>query len=368
MPFSRPRILHVISSLHTYGAQRLVASLIDGMRDDFQIAVMTMYSGSSSGASNGAGPEILDVRRRRGLRDLSFFARMVGMMREWQPAIVHTHMHNGKYWGRLAAITAGVRGIVHTEHNSDFRAWLPVQACNRALHSRTARIVAFSQDHASRIARAEGVSPEKLAVIPNGIPRVASRLSREASRRALGVHPGRKAFLHVGRFEAVKNQMLAVEAFASSPYLRRSAQLFFAGDGMDEPLVRERVVSLGLGDAIRFLGFRDDVRDLLAGADALLMTSRNEAMPLAAIEAMMAGVPIATVPWDGSVPFFRDGALAKISSSYAPHDLALAVEALVANETATAEQAQAATQTALGEYTLEVCADRHAALYRSLLA
>jgi glycosyltransferase involved in cell wall biosynthesis len=365
MTASSPRVIHVIASLHTYGAQRMVAALSSAMPDEFDVAVMTMYS-SDHFPPNGLRGRIFDIARNRE-RDWTFFERMVRTIRAWRPSIVHTHMHNGKYWGRLAAIAAGVRVIVHTEHNSDFRAPVYVQIANRALHSRTARIVTFSQHHAQRLARAEHVSPSKLAVIPNGIDPIPARLSREAVRESIGADPERIVVLHIGRFETVKNQGLAVEAVASLPELRSRCQLFFVGSGPDEKMVRALVAERGLRNAVRFLGFRDDVRDLLEAADVVVMTSLNEAMPMVAIEAMMAGVPIVTVPWDGSAAFFNDGSLAEIAESYAPEHLAIALRRVLDDERFTIARVRAAKDLALTEYSLEACARRHADLYKTLL-
>src|ERR1700712_2323432 len=108
------RVLHVIADLGTYGAERLLALLLNNLHDpELELAVMTVYS-SPEGAAELNVP-VLDAARR-GRYDLGFFPRMVGMMRRWKPDLVHTHMHNGKYWGRLAAVASGVPVIVHTEH------------------------------------------------------------------------------------------------------------------------------------------------------------------------------------------------------------------------------------------------------------
>lgn len=361
------RILHVVSSLSTYGAERLVAALAAAQRAEFEVAVLTMYS-SAPEAAGAFGGTILDVRRRRGLHDPGFFVRMVRAIRAFRPDVVHTHVHNGKYWGRLAAIVAGVRTIVHTEHNSDFRAHPALQVANGLLHRRTARIVAFSRGHAARIARAEGLAPAKLAVIPNGIAPSPPSLSRDEARALAGAPADRALVFQVGRFQHVKNQQLAIEALAASPRLRARLQLTFVGSGVDEAAIRALAAERGVAESVTFLGYRSDVTDLLAGCDAVVMTSLNEAMPLVAIEAMIAGVPIVSVPWDGSGELFRDGAFAAISDGYAPQSLARALEETIERPEAARARAADAQAFARREYALGTCAARHGDLYKSLIA
>ena len=91
------------------------------------------------------------------------------MMRRCKPDVVHTHMHNGKYWGRLAALAAGVPAIVHTEHNSEFGAPRAFRPLGRLLAARTTAFVAFSQTHRAALAADEAIPLERIAVIPNGI-------------------------------------------------------------------------------------------------------------------------------------------------------------------------------------------------------
>ena len=135
------RLLHVIADLGTYGAQRMLGLLVNAFDEpDQTTAVMTIYS--SPEAQAALQVPVLDVARR-GRYDLAFLPRMIGQMRRWRPDVVHTHMHNGKYWGRIAALACGVPTIVHTEHNSEFGAPPVFRPINRLLAGRTTAVIAF---------------------------------------------------------------------------------------------------------------------------------------------------------------------------------------------------------------------------------
>jgi glycosyltransferase involved in cell wall biosynthesis len=356
------RVLHVIADLGTYGAERLLALLLNNLRDpDVELAVMTVYS-SPEGAAELDVP-VLDVARR-GRYDFGFFPRMVGTMRRWKPDLVHTHMHNGKYWGRLAAIASGVPVIVHTEHNSEFGAPKVFRLASRALVGKTDAFVAFSQTHRLALAADEGIAPDRIVVIPNGIDLAArGEQDRGEARRAMGAGPDEKLLVHVGRLSRVKNQSLAVEALALLP---ADVRLVFVGDGVDRPALEALARERGVTDRVTFLGFRSDAAALVAGADVALVTSFNEAMPLAVIEAMVAGAPLVSTPWNGAAEMLGHGAYGRIAAGYAPSDVAAAVRDVLDDPGAAGERAARARDFARREYDIATTAQRHAELYREL--
>lgn len=294
------RVLHIVSRLAYYGAENFVHELATAqMNRGSVVAVLTMYD-SPVPIPDTPVREIC-VRRRSGA-DLTFLPRLVAAVKSFRPGVVHTHVHNGKYWGRLAALSAGVTRIVHTEHNSAFSGDPLARLGNRVLHPFTRRIVALTRAHAAALARAEAIAPAKIAVIPNGITasRPPSHDERANVRAQLGLEAEQPAVFHVGRLTAVKNQRLALEALLHIRTSLPGVRLYFIGAGEDEEQLRAAVRTLQLTDNVVFLGFRRDVRTLLAAADVLLITSRNEAMPIAALEALFAGVPVVSTPWCGA--------------------------------------------------------------------
>ncbi len=358
------RVLHVITDLGSYGAERLVTRLLKTLREPgLELGVMTIYS-TPDGAPD-IGVPVFDVARR-GRYDPGFLPRMIQMMRAWKPDVVHTHMHNGKYWGRIAAIAAGVGTLVHTEHNSEFGAPGVFRIVNRMLIGRTAAFVAFSQTHRRTLAADEGIDPERIVVIPNGIELSAqSGTARQRARAALGVGDDVPVLMHVGRLSAVKNQALTIDALALLP---PPTQLFFAGDGSDRNALEARARERGVTDRLTFLGYRADAADLVAGADVALIASLNEAMPLAAIEALVAGAPVISVPWNGAREILGDGAFGVVVDDYTPRALADAVRAALADRVASHERADRARAFARNEYDIVATARRHAQLYRELAA
>ena len=359
------RVMHVVSKLSTYGAENLVAQLAENLANrGVEVSVLTVYDAAPNQTPAVFHGAIFSANRLHRW-DAKFFWRMVRLMRAWRPAIVHTHVHNGKYWGRLAAIAAGVPHIIHTEHNSDFRAGMLERLSNSVLHHASTRIVAFSQPHANALASAERVSADKISIIANGIERRA-RGDRQRSRELLGLAENKRAIFVVGRLEAVKNQRLAILALRHLPGdLLERTKLFIVGDGADRSALQRLARDEGLDGNVVFLGYRNDVRALLEGADVLLVTSLNEAMPLSVIEAIAAGVPIVTTPWHGVETMVHDG-IGWISSGWSPPEIADVLRCVL-RDGATSERPQGEATIAKSRYDIAATAQRHIELYEALV-
>jgi glycosyltransferase involved in cell wall biosynthesis len=367
----RMRVLHVIASLSGYGAEHFVAGLVPLLAArGAEVAVLTVYpSNNKTVASDIKGVRLMCAGRHRRM-EMRFFPRMVRAIRSFQPAIVHTHMHNGKYWGRLAAVAARVPRIVHTEHDPNFRRVSVERIVDAALARATASFIAFSEGHRRRLSRADGIPLSRIAVIPNGIEhRPIDPQARERGRMALGLEPQQIALLMIGRLEAQKNHELALQAFARLPSdIAAKTKLFLAGDGHLRDTLRVTSEMLGIAERVVFLGFRSDGPDLLAACDAMLMTSHTEAMPIALIEAMGAGAPIVTTPWLGADEMLDGGQLGEIAADYAPETIARSLAAVVSDRARSRTRGQAAREYALARYDLGKAADRHLDLYGSLLS
>ncbi len=101
-----------------------------------------------------------------------------------------------------------------------------------------------------------------------------------------------KAFVvgHIGRFTYQKNHEFLLLSFACLRKKRPDAVLLLVGGGDLEPEVRRQAAVLGVEDALRFLGLRDDVQELMQAMDVFALPSRFEGLGLVLIEAQTAGL------------------------------------------------------------------------------
>jgi glycosyltransferase involved in cell wall biosynthesis len=367
------RVVHVCGDLGLYGAENVVALLLRHTSEpDVDLVGLTVNRSEHPEARERAGVPVVAIDRA-GRRDVGFLFRMIREFRRLRPDVVHTHGHHGRYWGRIAAVLAGVPVIVHTEHNSDLTPPHPRRVfglLNRLLNPRTSAFIGFTAVQREQVAKAEGIPVDRVVVIPNGVPPLeADAGRRERVRASLGLPADCIAIVAVARLFPLKRQDLAIDAVAELPdALRARVRLILVGDGpMREALVAQAALR-GLRDTVQFLGFRTDARDVLAAGDVALLTSTREAMPLSIIEAMLANVPIVSTPWSGADGMLGGGRYGSIASEFTPAAVANALRATIEDRPAAERRAADALAYATADFDVHTQTRRYAALYRNLLA
>ena len=364
----RPHVVHLVPNLVGGGAEALVRSLCSALPSaGIDVTAVTIYgSGLDARARGALGSELVEVGRRN-RRDLGYFPRLVKTLRGLRPDIVHAHLHTGQYAGRLAALLAGVPQVVFTAHGDEPQSALR-HIVDRALDSRTARFIVFTEAQRRNFARGRHVSADRIEVIPNGVPQRTPAGDRAALRAALNVPASAFALYSIGRFEPPKNHRLAIEALAllHGRYTPDDVHLVFAGTGSLECELRTLVRELGLTERVHFLGFRPDAAALAGAMDLFVMTSRNERMPLALGEAMLGGLIPVVTPWAGCEDLVVDGSTGFVAADYSPAAFADAIRRARFAREGGSDVAENARAFAAEHFSFDAMLRRHVALYRAL--
>ncbi len=295
-------------------------------------------------------------------RDLACLLRLRSFLAGRRYDMVHTHTSKAGVLGRLAARIAGVPAIIHTAHGFAFHegsSWPVVRSC--ALLENIAarccdRIITVSRFHRSW-ALALGIAGEdKIVAIPNGIPpeRVSVVTGRAAVRARLGVDPEEFVILSTGRLAPQKGLESLIEAVPRlETELGRSFSVWLVGEGTLEPALRSMVAQRGLSARIRFLGFRNDIGDLLAAADLVALPTLREGLSIALLEAMAAGKPVVTTTIGSNREATGDGACALLVPPKNTAKLAAGICRLARSPELAAQFAREAHHRYLSHYTLD---------------
>src|SRR5881227_3172892 len=175
-------------------------------------------------------------------------------------------------------------------------------------HPRLRAVICNSRMVAAEIRRAFRIDAGKLHVIYSGVdlaqfhPRLRSEL-RGAARAALGCEPRDTLFLFVGSGFARKGMGAAIEALKLANH--RSYWLLVVGK--DREAARFMAEAAPLGDRVRFLGARDDVRPLYAAADCLILPTRYDPFPNTVLEALAMALPAIVSTQCGAAEIIEPG-------------------------------------------------------------
>lgn len=139
----------------------------------------------------------------------------------------------------------------------------------------------------------KAVADRKCIFLKNGIEvdkYTFNKNTRERVRKQLNIED-KIVIGHVGRFMQQKNHMFLIDIFAAFKKIIPNSILILVSEGRLLDDVKKKVNNLGLDDSVKFLGFRDDVHELMQGMDVFTLPSLWEGLPFTLIEAQAAGLP-----------------------------------------------------------------------------
>lgn len=367
------RIVYMLTSLGIGGAERLSLSLAERMAQrGHTVSVLALRPRTADEWATEMPVERLDMRKN----PVSFIAAILRarrILREFRPDLIHSHSFHANMMARLLKLLVPAPAILSTVHNIHEGGRLRMFAY-RLSDPLSRRTTAVSQKAADRFIALRAVPARKCTVISNAIDLAAwtpNAARRAQTRRALAANSD-FIWLAAGRLAPSKDYPNLLRAFAllrasrSEPHFK--AQLWIAGQGTGAQLsaLSSLAANLGVDRSMQWLGLRRDIPALLDAADAFVLSSAWEGMPLVLAEAMAMEKPLVATDAGGVREMMEDaGAIVPLRDSEA---LAEAMLALM-RQSPEAQKARccAARNRMQAQFNLDTRADQWEGLYRTVL-
>jgi len=331
---ARPlHILHIIPTLGVGGTERQLVKLLVRMDRTRTRHTVCFYTRTPSleAELDAAGIRTIFFDKFA-MRPWSFFARLRRTVREARPDVVHTWLYSGNFWGRVAALTCGVRRLVASDRGMVPGAPVTVRLYERLLAPLTLRLV-NSQATAASLVKAYGIPPAGIRVVPNAVEEGApSPGAREAVRAALGLPPEQRLVLLVARQSAEKNHAMFFRAARRVAAARSDVTFVAVGHLVDPGAMQTMLDASGAAAAVRLVGEQADIPRWLAAADVFCLTSDREGLPNALLEAMAAGLPVVCTRFPSATEVLSSEALGMLVPVNDDASLAASILALLGDE------------------------------------
>ena len=297
------RVVHLIKATRISGAERHLLILLTALRRlnvDAHLLLLVEPNNLMDDLIAEATARKIPVQRVliQSDADPRVVNRLRESLRSLRPDILHTHLIHADVYGFVAGKLAGVPRIVTSRHNDDpFRRRLPIRVTHRAIWQGVHAGIAISDAIRRFLIEVEGAPEKKLHVVRYGLEfeRVTPQTiesARQELRAELELREGTFLFGMACRLVAQKGVSDALHAFASIAQEDAHCHFVIAGDGDLLAQLLAETQELGIAERVHFLGWRDDVQQVLAALDVFLMPSLWEGFGLVLIEAMSKRIPV----------------------------------------------------------------------------
>lgn len=290
-------VLHVITSLRTGGAEKLLVDLLPRLREKGNEIELVVFDGLRT--------PFLESLESTGVKIHSFSVNgnvysPIHIFRLWRlmrhADIVHTHNTSPQLFAAIANLFTGCK-LITTEHNTSNRrrdiTWL--KPLDRWMYRQYQRIICISDQAEQNLKEYLPEYADKLCTIYNGID--VKKFS-EKRNEYIWHKDDHVRITMVAAFREQKDQKTLIRAISLLPdsYL---LQLVGTGENglIDE--CKQLAESLNLGQRVCFMGMRQDVPAILSASDIVVLSSHYEGLSLSSLEGMASGRPFIASDVDG---------------------------------------------------------------------
>jgi glycosyltransferase involved in cell wall biosynthesis len=348
-------VLYLIHHAGQGGTERYILLLAQKLRDEKRISPFFAYTEDGLLLRRMEETDIPVFKLELpGRYSLGAARKLAALCRKHKIDVIHTHFLRENYIALLSRLFYSKPRVVYTNHlffPNDFITRLS----NRVLSPLQHRVIAVCSPAKAQMIK-NGIPAKRIGLIHNGVdPAEWVRLPGKKVRREAGVPDGVPVILYAARLVGGKghdNLFRALAGIKELPFL-----LLLAGDGVLRDKLEKLAGELGLADKIQFLGFREDIREVLSSADLCVNAASTEACSFNILEAMAMGLPQAVADAGGNADLIN-GENGVLFADNDPEALRRALLSLLEDAGKRAECAANAERIARESFTAQMMTDK----------
>ena len=285
------KILHVITSLCTGGAEKLVSEIVPMLKDKGNEVDVCLFDGRDTSfkeALNISGVTIFSLSGNCNVYNPFFIIKLTKLMRSYD--IVHTHNTAPQLFAAIGSVLCSVV-LVTTEHNTsnrrrDWRWYAPI---DRWMYSRYKKVICISDSTERNLRVFINEESDKICTIYNGIDINRYAIALPADKSLIAKNNKRRIVAMIAGFRYQKDQETLIRAIN---HISADVELWLIGDGERRHIIEQCINECNLSERVQLLGVRSDIPSVLKVVDIVVQSSHWEGFGLAAVEGMAAGKPV----------------------------------------------------------------------------
>lgn len=341
------RKIHVLTLLDTLddigGAETLALDLLARLDADRYRRTLFVTRWTERTESVDPGRATLERMREGGVQvegierssrwDVRPWRSFLRFLRAENVDLIHAHKFGSNAWAILMARLARRPAVIAHEHMWSYsesgalhrfidRVWIGREA---------GEFIAVSEEGRRQMIEVEGVRPQDITLVKNGVPRRDDRAGRAQARRTLGLDEDHVVVGTVANLRPEKALEVLIDAGNLLSHDRPGLRVVIVGEGPEREQLERKIAKLEARDLVLMTGYRDDVPDLLAAFDVAVCCSDFEGGPLSVMEYMDAALPVVATNVGGLPELIRDGKTGLLVPPRDPAALAAASGRLLDN-------------------------------------
>jgi glycosyltransferase involved in cell wall biosynthesis len=364
-------ILHITETSEAGGSEAILAYTASNLDPkQYRSVVCLLEDGWLHGELERLGVKSVIIENKRSY-DPVFLANLIGLVRREKIDLIHAYEFVTTFYGAVTAKLTRIPAIGAIHGKGYFTEKTRRRIAYKIAVGLSSQIVAVSNDLKNYLeSELHLKNHDKIMVIPNGIDinkHTPGKMNPELKRQ-LGIPDDALVCGTVGALAEVKGFPYLIEAAGKVANVFPNFRLLLVGEGRQEAVLKEKILSMGLQKIVIMTGFRSDIPDLLNLFDLYVCSSLSEGLSLSIMEALAAGKPVVATNVGGNPELIIQRENGLLVPPKDPEALADNIIALLRDKVLRDSMSRNGRKLVESKYSLEKMVESYQDLYRKFLS